>query len=62
MLKIVHHFILQNAKNNFFILDKGPTDKISDHLRAAERKKIIINFSKTKTRFYLSLHYNIDET
>lgn len=41
MLKIVHHFILQNAKNNFFILDKGPTDKISDNLLAGEKKLLL---------------------
>ena len=61
MLKIVHHFILQNAKNNFFILDKGPTDKISDNLRAGE-KKLLLTSVKQRQKFYLSLHYNIDET
>ena len=49
-----------NQKNNFLVLDKGPTQGINDSTGATE-KKISINFSKANAKFYLSLHYSGDE-
>ena len=43
------------------MLGKGPTDDINGSIGAAE-KKCSINFSKTKTKFCLSLHYNGDNS
>ena len=39
------------------MLHEGPTDGINDSTGAVE-KKISINYSKAKTKFSLSLHYN----
>ena len=48
-----------NHKNNFLILDEGPTDDINRRINAAERKFSII-FSKAKIKFSLGLHYSHD--
>ena len=44
-------------KNNFLVLGEGPTYGINGSYDLAE-KKFSINFSKTNTKFGLSLHYN----
>ena len=49
-----------NQKNNFLVLDGGPTDDINNSTGTVE--KSIINFSKAKKRFCLSLQYNDDES
>ena len=46
-----------NRKNNFLVLGEGPTEDINDSMGPEERT-FSINFSKTKTKFCLSLHYN----
>ena len=46
-----------NCKNIFLVLGEEPTDGIIDSIGTAE-KKFSINFTKAKTKFYLSLHYN----
>ena len=48
-----------NCKNNFWMLGEGLTDKINGSVGATE-KKFSINFSKAKTNFCFSLHYNGD--
>ena len=48
---------IDNQKNYFLVLGEGPTFEINDSFGIAE-KKISINFSKGKTQFCLSLHYN----
>ena len=45
-----------NQKNNVLVLGEGPTKAINDSICAAE--KTTVNFSKAKTKFCLSLHYN----
>ena len=50
-----------NLKNDFFILGEGDTFGINGSFGAPE-KKIDINFSKAKTKFGLSLDYNIDNS
>ena len=44
-----------NRKNNFELLGEGPTDDINRRVSAVEQK-FVINFSKAKTKFSLSLH------
>ena len=46
-----------NRKNNFLVLDKGDTFGINGSFGVLERK-FSINFSKGKTKFCFSLHYN----
>ena len=46
-----------DCKNIFLVLSEGPTDDINGCIGAA-KKKFSINFSKAKTKFCLSLHYN----
>ena len=59
---IVHHLILtSHLKNDFLILRESPTFGINGRFVASE-KKIDINFSKAKTKFCLSLHYNTDNS
>ena len=48
-----------NCRNNFLMLDEGPTNDINGSFGTAE-KKFSINFSITKTTFCLSLHYDGD--
>ena len=43
------------------MLDEGTTEGINDSTGAAE-KKFSINFSKTNTKCFLTLHYNCDES
>ena len=42
------------------MLGEGPTDDINGSVGTAE-KKFSINFSKAKTKYCLSLYYNVDE-
>ena len=46
-----------NLKNDFLILGERDSSGIKESL-GVPAKKININFSKAKTKFYLSLHYN----
>ena len=46
-------------KNNFLILGDGDTFGINGSFKAPE-KRFNISLSKVKTKFCLSLHYNID--
>ena len=48
-----------NRKDNFLILDEGPTYGINGNFGLPEQK-FCINFTKGKTRFCLSSHYNTD--
>ena len=50
-----------NRKNNFLVLGEGPTFKINGSFGSPE-KTFSINLSKANTKFYLSLHYNADNT
>ena len=50
-----------NGKNNFLVLGKSPTYGSNASFVASE-KKVGINFSKAKTKFALSLHYNHDNS
>ena len=50
-----------NRKNNFLVLDKGPTDDSNDSIDAADKRFCII-FSKAKTTFCLRFHYNRDNS
>ena len=59
MLIIPHHLILIIKKT--LVFGKGPTKGIDDSIGAAE-KLFSINFSKAKTKFCLSLHYNGEES
>ena len=54
-------FHTDNRKTDFLILGEGPTFGINESFGASE-KKIYINFSKAKKKFYLSLHYNADNS
>ena len=47
---------IDNKKKNILIIGKGPTQGL-EHTLAAE-KLYSINFTKEKTKFCLSLHYN----
>ena len=49
----------ENRKNNFLVLGAGPTFRINGRFGSPE-KKFSIDFSKGKTKFCLSLHYNAD--
>ena len=50
-----------NRKNNFLILGGAPTYGINGSFGSPE-KKFNINFTKVITNFYLSLHYNADNS
>ena len=50
-----------NRKNNFIVLGEGDTFDIGGSFGASERK-FSINFRKAKTKLYLSLHYNGDNS
>ena len=52
---------IDHWKKKFLVFGEGPADGINDSTDSAE-KKLSINFSKTKTKFCLSLHYNGDES
>ena len=45
-----------NSKNNFLVLGEGEVSF------SVSEKKFSINFSKTKKKLYLSLHYNGDNS
>ena len=62
-LTIVHHLILTILKMtfNFSFTFTRPAFGINGRFAASE-KKIDINFSKAKTKFCLSLHYNNDNS
>ena len=47
---------IDNSKKDILILGKGPTQGL-EHMFSAE-KLYSINFTKEKTEFCLSLHYN----
>ena len=50
-----------NRKNNFLLLGEGPIYGINKSFGSPE-KKFSINFSKAKTKFCMSLHYNGDNS
>ena len=50
-----------NRKNNFLALGEEPTYEINGRVGTPENK-FSINFSKVKTKFCLSLHYNRDNS
>ena len=51
----------ENRKYNFLILGEGTTFGIIGSFGSPE-KKFNINFSKGNTKFYLSLHYDTDNS
>ena len=51
----------RKCKNNFLILDAGPTDDINDSVGTADKKNSI-TFAKSNANFTLSFHYNGDLT
>ena len=59
ILKISNSFLMQ--KNKFLVLGEEPADGINDSTDAA-KKTFGINFSKANTKFFLSLHYNDDDS
>ena len=60
ILIIVHHLILiDNRKNKFLVLGEGPAYGINGSF-SSPKKKINTNFSKSRTNFCFSLHYNHD--
>ena len=61
LLIIVRYTDSDNHENNISVLAEGPTDDINDSFGAVEQK-FNINFSKTKSKFCLSLHYNSDSS
>ena len=50
-----------NSENNFLVLGKGKTFGINGSFYVPE-KMFSISFSKAKRKFYLSLHYNTDNS
>ena len=50
-------YYADNRKNNFLVVGEGDTFCINRSLGELE-KKFSINFSKTKTKFCLRLHYS----
>ena len=50
-----------NPKNNFLVLGEGPVFGINGIFGSTE-KSFSINFSKSNTKFSLSLHYNADKS
>ena len=59
MLIIAHR--ADNLKNNFIVLGEDPTFGINGSFGSSE-KKFSINFSKANAIFYMSLHYNADNS
>ena len=51
---------IDNEKKDILILGKGPTQGL-EHTLTAE-KMYLINFTVTKKKFWLSLHYNSANT
>ena len=56
---IIYHS--DNHKNKFLILGKGPTFGINEKFGTPE-KMFSIKFSKSRTKFCLSLHRNTDNS
>ena len=54
-------FHTENLKNDFLVLGEGDTFGINGSF-GAPVKKTDINFSKSKTKFCLTLHYNSDNS
>ena len=52
---------INNRKNNFLVLGEGNTFGTNGSFGAPE-KKFSTNFTKAKTKFYLSVHYNHDSS
>ena len=50
---------IDNSKNNFLALGKGPMKVLMEVL--VQQKEISINFWKPNTKFCLSSHYNVDD-
>ena len=50
-----------NRKNNFFVLGERDTFSNNGSFGAPE-KKFSISFTETKTKLFLSLHYNGDDS
>ena len=50
-----------NYKNNFLVLDEGPTYGVNGNFGSAENK-FNINLSKANTKLSLRLHYNADNS
>ena len=50
-----------NQKNDFLVVAEGDTFSINGSFGTPE-KKLTVNFSKGKTKFCLSLHYNRDNS
>ena len=48
---------VDDKKKDILILGEGPTQRL-DGITLAAEKKYSINFSISKTKFYLSLYYN----
>ena len=46
-----------NHKSNFLVFGEGTTDDMNGSIGVAQ-KNFSINFSKPKTKLFLSLHYN----
>ena len=59
MVLIIASSHADNSKNDFLVLEKGPTFGINGSFGSPE-KKFSINFTKANTKFCLSLHYNAD--
>ena len=51
-----------NRKNIFLVLGKGKDQLVVLIIALVQQKKNNINFSKSNTKFCLSLHYNGDES
>ena len=52
---------VDNLKNNFWKLGKGPTFRTNGRFGSVD-KKFSINFIKANTKFFLNLHYNGDNS
>ena len=53
-------FHADNCKDNFSVLDEGPTCDINGSFGAPD-KKFSINFTEVKRKCCFSLHYNCDK-
>ena len=54
-----------NRKNNFLILDEGSTYDVNGIILmdlARQKERFCIDFSKASSKFWLSLHYNDDNS
>ena len=46
----------KNVCNNFLVVSEGSTDGIDDKVAEPKKKKLSINFTKSKTKLSLSVH------